>query len=258
MAWWSIPSALLAEIEKGSAPRASRSRPRRCASPRTPPLILPLHRELDRAREAAARRAQDRHHRPRHRPGLRGQGRRAAPSASCDLAEPRDALGASSTSFCGHHNSLLRGLGAPELEQQRPARRSCWRWRRSMLPVRGAGVGTTWTRRGPEPASACCSRAREARDAGCRSRHLPLRHLAPTPWPAQAAAGAGLRPACGRFRAGHRQGLHDAGRLAGPSRASCTMTTGTQLGDARARVRHRHRPRRAAAAGSIPRWCARR
>jgi adenylosuccinate synthase len=33
-------------------------------------LILPLHRELDGMREAAATQRQDRHHRPRHRPGL--------------------------------------------------------------------------------------------------------------------------------------------------------------------------------------------
>ena len=32
-------------------------------------LILPLHRDLDQAREAR-RGQQDRHHRPRHRPGL--------------------------------------------------------------------------------------------------------------------------------------------------------------------------------------------
>ena len=38
-------------------------------------LVLPLHRDLDAAREAARRRQPDRHHRPGHRPGLRGQGR---------------------------------------------------------------------------------------------------------------------------------------------------------------------------------------
>jgi hypothetical protein len=39
------------------------------------PLILPFHGELDRAREGAEQRRQDRHDRARHRPGLRGQGR---------------------------------------------------------------------------------------------------------------------------------------------------------------------------------------
>ena len=38
-------------------------------------LILPLHQELDVAREKASGNGSDRHHRPRHRPGLRGQGR---------------------------------------------------------------------------------------------------------------------------------------------------------------------------------------
>ena len=34
------------------------------------PLILPIHGELDRAREAQNSRGQDRHDRARHRPGL--------------------------------------------------------------------------------------------------------------------------------------------------------------------------------------------
>ena len=45
------------------------------------PLILSLHGELDALREnSAAAGAQDRHDQARHRPGLRGQGRAAAPS----------------------------------------------------------------------------------------------------------------------------------------------------------------------------------
>ena len=65
------PHALIAEIEKlaGAGRRASRRRI--CASPTTCTLILSLHRELDVMREeAAAPGAQDRHDRPRHRPGL--------------------------------------------------------------------------------------------------------------------------------------------------------------------------------------------
>ena len=46
-----------------------------CASPRTPTLILPLHRELDALRETANAATAHRHHQARHRAGLRGQGR---------------------------------------------------------------------------------------------------------------------------------------------------------------------------------------
>ena len=49
--------------------RASRG----CGSREACPLILPYHVALDQAREAAGRQ-EDRHHRPRHRPGVRGQG----------------------------------------------------------------------------------------------------------------------------------------------------------------------------------------
>jgi adenylosuccinate synthase len=47
------------------------------------PLILPFHAALDVAREAAreqGRHREDRHHRPRHRPGLRRQDRPARPA----------------------------------------------------------------------------------------------------------------------------------------------------------------------------------
>ena len=85
-------------------------------------LILPSHGQIDRAREEAAAREQDRHHRPRHRPGLRGQGR---PPRHPRL-RPRRAGERSAhkiETLLVHHNALLRGLGAPEVEPRRSCKR---------------------------------------------------------------------------------------------------------------------------------------
>ncbi|MCS6892351.1 MAG: adenylosuccinate synthase [Rhodovarius sp.] len=82
----------------------------------TTPLILPLHPALDRAREAA--RGQD-------KIGTTGRGigpayedkvgRRAI--RLCDLAEP-ETLSFKLDELLLHHNSLLKGLGAPLFEKQ--------------------------------------------------------------------------------------------------------------------------------------------
>ena len=65
----------LLEREPTTLDRARRARcSSACASAPRLPLILPSHIALDQAREHAKRRQGDRHHRPRHRPGLRGQG----------------------------------------------------------------------------------------------------------------------------------------------------------------------------------------
>ena len=70
------PQALLTRSPR-SRSRTSRSRPKICASPRTPRLILPLHRELDGIREVGERGAAHRHDAARHRSRLRRQGRAA-------------------------------------------------------------------------------------------------------------------------------------------------------------------------------------
>ena len=67
------PWALLAEIERVRGQGVAIN-PDVLVLADNAALILPLHRDLDVAREAEAI-AQDRHHRARHRPGLRGQGR---------------------------------------------------------------------------------------------------------------------------------------------------------------------------------------
>ena len=99
--------------------RAWRSRPDSLLIAENAPLILPLHRELDRRARRRRGAAQDRHHRARHRPGLRGQGRpardpRRRPRATRRRSTPKlDRL-------LAHHNALRRGLGA---DADRPRRR---------------------------------------------------------------------------------------------------------------------------------------
>jgi len=105
------PMALLAEIEKVTA-QGLKVGPENLRIAENVPLILPLHPALDRAREAA---------RGERRIGTTGRGigpayedkvgRRAI--RLCDLAEP-ETLSAKLDELLLHHNSLLRGLGAPE------------------------------------------------------------------------------------------------------------------------------------------------
>ena len=63
------PHALLEEIDRLKQ-WASRSRRDNLRIAENATLILPLHQELDVAREAASGKGADRHHRARHRPGL--------------------------------------------------------------------------------------------------------------------------------------------------------------------------------------------
>ena len=65
------PHHLVDEIDQVCASRASRFRRTISRSPKTSPLILSLHRELDAHRENRRdRRDEDRHHQARHRPRL--------------------------------------------------------------------------------------------------------------------------------------------------------------------------------------------
>ena len=63
------PEALLAEIDKVAA-QGLLVTPATLRIAENAALILPFHGALDRAREAARGEPQDRHHRPRHRPGV--------------------------------------------------------------------------------------------------------------------------------------------------------------------------------------------
>jgi adenylosuccinate synthase len=107
------PEALLAEIDKVTA-QGLRVSPATLRIAENAALILPFHGALDRAREAA---------RGEHKIGTTGRGigpayedkagRRAI--RVCDLAEP-ESLAERLDQLLLHHNALLRGLGAPEVE----------------------------------------------------------------------------------------------------------------------------------------------
>ena len=109
------PDALFSEIEKVRA-QGLNVGPHNLRIAENTPLILPLHPALDRAREAA--RGED-------KIGTTGRGIGPAYEDKvgrrsirvCDLAEP-ETLSAKLDELLLHHNSLLRGLGAPEFEKQ--------------------------------------------------------------------------------------------------------------------------------------------
>jgi adenylosuccinate synthase len=108
------PIALLAEIDRVQA-QGLVVTPETLRIAENAPLILPLHGALDRAREAARGEAKI---------GTTGRGigpayedkvaRRAI--RACDLAEP-ETLSAKLDELLLHHNTLLRGLGAPIFEK---------------------------------------------------------------------------------------------------------------------------------------------
>ncbi|MDO9709394.1 adenylosuccinate synthase [Paracraurococcus lichenis] len=109
------PQALLDEIAKVTA-QGLVVTPENLRIAENTPLILPLHPALDKAREAA---------RGGDKIGTTGRGIGPAYEDKvgrrsirlCDLAEP-ETLSRKLDELLLHHNSLLRGLGAPEFEKQ--------------------------------------------------------------------------------------------------------------------------------------------
>ncbi|MBP0443709.1 adenylosuccinate synthase [Roseomonas sp. SSH11] len=109
------PDALLGEIAKVTA-QGLKVTPENLRIAENTPLILPLHPALDKAREAA---------RGGDKIGTTGRGIGPAYEDKvgrrsirlCDLAEP-ETLSKKLDELLLHHNSLLRGLGAPEFEKE--------------------------------------------------------------------------------------------------------------------------------------------
>jgi len=124
------PEALLSEIAKVTGQGLNVS-PANLRIAENVPLILPLHPALDRAREAA---------RGGDKIGTTGRGigpayedkvgRRAI--RLCDLAEP-ETLSKKLDELLLHHNSLLKGLGAPLFEKQ-PLFDQLLAWAPQLLP----------------------------------------------------------------------------------------------------------------------------
>ncbi len=109
------PQALLDEIARVTAQGLAVT-PANLRIAENVPLILPLHPALDKAREAA-----------RGAAAIGTTGRGIGPAYEdkvarrairlCDLAEP-ETLSAKLDELLLHHNTLLRGLGAPEFEKR--------------------------------------------------------------------------------------------------------------------------------------------
>ena len=200
------PEALLAEIERVRTQGIDVT-PASLRIAENATLILPMHPALDRAREAA---------RGDRKIGTTGRGigpayedkaaRRAIRVA--DLAEP-ETLDDKLDELLLHHNTLLQGLGAETFSKDGCAGAAA-RAGAEDPAVRRAGVGAAG--RGAAGRAAHPVRGRAGGDAGCRSRHLSVRHLE------QHRGGNGRvrswrGAGSGGLRAGHRQGIQHAGRL---------------------------------------------
>ena len=179
-------------------------------------LILPLHRELDQLREAAAGDGKigttKRGIGPAYEDKVGG-----APSA-CRICRICRRLGAKIERILAHHNPLRRGLGEPEIGKRCTGAASSTEIAPKVLPYVDDGRGrcSIASARGGQ-AHPVRGRARGA--ARHRPRHLSVRHLV------QHRGGAGrdrLGHGAGRdrLRARHRQGLHDARGRGAVSRPS--------------------------------------
>ncbi len=152
-------------------------------------LILPLHQQLDVARETCQCGNTHRHHRARHRSGLRGQGRpaRHPPDGSCRSAGARRQDRPPAVP-----PQCAAARARPRAARGGPRSRTSWRaWRRACCP--------TWIRcgrcstRSAARASESCSRARRARCS--TSTTAPIRYVTSSNTvAAQAATGSGLGP----------------------------------------------------------------
>ena len=152
--------------------------------------------------------AQDRHHRPRHRPRLRRQGRphrhpRAGP------AGPRDPAAEARGHAAGEEPDPGQGL-QPQGHRRRRGRRGVRRLRRAaQAPHRrhppAAGQGARRRRVG-------AARGLAGHPARRRPRHVSVRHVV-QPDRRRRGRRRRHRPDPHRARRRHPQGLHDPGRL---------------------------------------------
>ena len=140
-------------------------------------LILPLHGELDRARELAREGSKE----GMGKIGTTGRGigpayeDKAARRAIrvCDLADPA-MLETRLHELLLHHNALRRGFGIEEIDGQRLLK-DLQALAPQAPPLRRAGLaapGRAEARRPPHPVRGCARH-----HARRRPRHLPLRHL---------------------------------------------------------------------------------
>ena len=244
------PWHLIVEIDALTQARHRRSMPSNLKIAENATLILPLHRELDQLREAAA---------GEQRIGTTGRGIGPAyeDKAGRRAIRAQDlknlgTLGPKVDRLLVHHNALRRGLGVAEIGKD-ALMRELTEIAPKVLPY----VDNVWSlldTRAPR-GQAHPVRGRAGRAARRRPRHLSLRHLL------QHGGGAGgdrLGHGAGRhrLRAGPRQGLHHARRLRPvPDRAHRRDRRAAAASAARSSASTRAAS--AAAAGSTPAWCGR-
>ena len=129
------PQALIDEIER-LATQGLEITPEILRIASNVPLILPLHRELDAAREASNAGTRIGTTKRGIGPAYEDKvGRRAI--RLMDLAEP-DTLAAKVERLLAHHNALRRGLGMEEVDAQALVSAACARWRPKVLPYMDA------------------------------------------------------------------------------------------------------------------------
>ena len=217
------------------------------------PLILPLHRELDRLREEAAGTAKIGTTGPRHRPGLRGQGRpprhpggdlgdagRRWPARSTRCWRTTTRCAAASASRRSTRDAAARRTARASRRRSCPTSTPVWQLldgqRRAgkRILFEGAQGALLDIDHGTYPYVTSSNTV--AGQAGDRLRHGPGRD---------------------RLRARHHQGLHHAGRLRPvPDRADGRDRRAA--GRARPASSAPSPAASAAAAGSTRCWCARR
>ncbi len=230
------PWALVEEIAKIEK-LGRRDQPRQSAHRRERPADPAAAPRARRAARGGSGRRQDRHHRARHRPGLRGQGRAGAPSGCMDLAGPADARAQDRAPARPPQRAPPRPRPAGDF-----APTSSCRELGEIAPKILPYVDTVW---------ALLDAKRRAGKRilfeGAQGALLDIDHgtypfvTSSNTVAAQAATGSGLGPGRDRLRARHHQGLHHARRRgAVPDRAQRRDRRAARR--ARPRVRHRHRP----------------
>ena len=237
------PTALLNEIDELQA--AGVDVASRMSISGNCPLILEYHVALDKAREGRRGDSKIGTTGPRHRSGLRGQGRAAGGAGAGSLRSgalrPAGARGPRLSQLRAREVLRHRHRRSAEGDRRdaRAGRSPAADDHRCLLPAeQGDGERTT---------AAVRRRARHA--ARRRSRNLPVRHLQQHGG-RSGGSGGGRRAAAARLRARHHQGLLHPRRIR-------PVPHGTHRRDGRAParegpgVRLRDGPSRAAAAGSM-------
>ena len=235
---WSIPGRCSPRSRSSRAQGVDDHARRTCCIAENAPLILPLHRDLDRSARGSGRRGEDRHHRPRHRPGLRGQGR----PPRHPRRRPRRRRRRSTTKHRPAARPPQRAAPRPRRRADRPRRRCCaqlLRGRAEDPALRRAGLARA-RRRAPRRASASCSRARRARCSTSTTAPIPT-----SPRPTRVAGRRRPAPGMGPGAVGFVLGIVKAYTTRvgdGPFPTELDRRGRRAPRRARPRVRHRHRP----------------